>query len=305
MDPETLSLQQRLPTLKKRALICQGIRKFFIDQNYLEVDTPIRLRTPALEDYIEAEPSGNCWLRTSPELHMKRLLAAGADKIFQLGPCFRQGEYGRQHLSEFTMLEWYRTHTDYRGILADTQALFRYLARLVLGEEQLLFRGNNINLAKDWEELSVAEAFQLYASCSLEQAMSEQRYEEVLCFEVEPHLGITTPTVLIDYPTEMAALARKKYNHPELAERWELYISGLEIANAYSELIDAKEQRERFIACAKLREKENRPVYPMDESFLSAMASGLPPCGGIAIGVDRLIMVLCNLEDIQNVVAFT
>lgn len=304
MNNQTENLRNRLSVLQKRSAIIREIRQFFAQRGYLEIDTPIRIPTPALEDYIEAEPSGNYWLRTSPELHMKRLLAAGVEKVMQLGPCFRQGEFGQRHLSEFTMLEWYRIHTDYLGILEETRDLFCDVAQQVFGVTQITFGDYQIDLACDWEVLTVEEAFEKYASCSLREAMQTNRYEEVLCFEVEPHLGMTRPTVLIDYPAEMAALARKKPTDLRYAERWELYMAGIELANAYSELVNAQEQRERFEQCAELRRREQRNVYPIDEAFLTAMEKGIPPCGGIAVGIDRMIMLFCNCMEIQQVVAF-
>lgn len=304
MTEQIKDLKKRLPILQMRSKIIREIRQFFAERDYLEIDTPIRIPAPALEDYIEAESSGNYWLRTSPELHMKRLLAAGAEKIMQIGPCFRRGEYGRRHLSEFAMLEWYRIHTDYLGILEETHELFCHVAQQVLGTTTLSVDGKSIDLAIDWEILTVEEAFEKYASCSLREAMQANRYEEVLCFEVEPHLGMTRPTVLIDYPAEMAALARKKATDTRYAERWELYLAGIELANAYSELINASEQRERFEQCAELRRREQRDVYPMDEAFLQAMENGIPPCGGIAVGVDRMVMLFCDCPEIQQVVAF-
>lgn len=282
----------------------RSIREFFDQGGFLEVETPVRLTVPALEDHIEAESSGDRWLRTSPELHMKRLLAAGYSRIYQIGPCFRQGEFGRRHRPEFTMLEWYRADADGRDILADTIGLVRLAAQATIGSGKIRFQGREVEVLGDWEELSVAEAFRRYAGVDLRQAMATGRYEEILCTQVEPTLGWGRPTVLCDYPAEMAALARRKPSDPTVAERWELYVGGLELANAYTELTDAAEQRLRFQACAELRRREGRPVYPLDEPFLAALEQGLPPCGGIALGIDRLAMVLADTEEIADVVAF-
>jgi lysyl-tRNA synthetase class 2 len=298
-------LSQLKVALQKRQILFQGIRAFFSERDFLEVDTPIRLATPALEDYIDAEPAGSCYLRTSPELHMKQLLAAGYERIFQLGSCFRQNERGRQHRPEFTMLEWYRTHSDYREILADTRDLLLNVANRVNGQTCCTFRGQEIDLQADWEKLSVDEAFERHVpGTSLDQAIASGQFEELLVTCIEPHLGTRVPTVLRDYPLELGGLARARSDNPQRAERWELYINGLELANAYSELTDAEEQRRRFAETALLRQREGREVYPLDEAFMSALESGIPPSGGIALGVDRLLMVLTNSESIDQVVAF-
>lgn len=286
-------------TLKKKNLevrsrLLMAIRTFFHDNNFIEVETPILLRTPALEDYIDAIVAGKKYLRTSPELHMKRLIAAGYEKIFQIGACFREGELGHRHRPEFTMLEWYEQKANYLDILQRTENLIQTLSA-------------NLNLrtayfSQDFAKMSVSEAFLKFAKIDVNEAIANGNFEEILCEEVEPHLGINAPLFLIDYPASMAALSRKKKDNPSLAERWELYIDGVEIANAYSELTDAKEQRQRFIESAELRRKNGRQVYEIDEEFLKALEDGLPDCGGIALGIDRLCMVLVEAEDISQVV---
>ncbi|MCM8531257.1 MAG: EF-P lysine aminoacylase EpmA [Lentisphaeraceae bacterium] len=270
------------------------MRAFFYAHDFIEVDTPVALEVPALEDYIDAIPAGKNWLRTSPELHMKRLLVAGHEKIFQLGSCFREGEFGTRHREEFTMLEWYESGGDYLSILEQTKALVRKIS-------------NDLGLRKDyfeakWHVLTVNEAFEKYAGFSVEEAIEKDDFEETLCFKVEPHLGKDVPTVLIDYPASLAALSKKKKDDPSLAERWELYVDGLEIANAYSELTDPDEQLTRFRETAKLRSRENRQVYGIDEDFMEALLEGMPESGGIAVGVDRLCMAMLQVEDISEVV---
>lgn len=271
-----------------------AVRTFFHENGFLEVDTPVRIKYPALEDYIDAEAAGKAWLLTSPELHMKRLVAAGYEKIFQIGPCFRRDEFGKHHRPEFTMLEWYESGADYRDILATMKELLLYLSNK-LGIRQCYFAGI-------WEELSVHQAFEQGAGISLEESIQQGSFEETLCFKLEPGFGVKSPTVLIDYPASMAALSRKKASDPLLAERWELYIDGLEIANAYSELTDAAEQAQRFAECAALRLSQNRQVYEVDSEFMAALEEGLPECGGIAVGMDRLAMVFSAADDIEKVV---
>ncbi len=283
------------------------IRTFFSEHDFIEVETPIRLKAPALEDYIDAIPAGKTYgephyLRTSPELDLKRLLAEAKgeiENVFQMGPCFRQGEIGSQHQEEFTMLEWYRLHADYRGVLNDTIQLFRSIqTRLSL--ESVPFRNQKINFYDSWEILTVAEAFAQFSKVSLADALLDHSFEEILTEQVEPNLGLTVPTVLIDYPLELAALARKSPNNPEVCERWELYVCGLELANCYSELVDPVEQRLRFEATAKLRATNGMEVYPLDEPFLVSLEH-LPECSGIAVGIDRLCMVFTNSNDILDV----
>lgn len=297
-------LRELLPVLVRRQSLLGAIRSFFVSRGFLEVQTPVRIPAPALEDYIDAEPAGEHFLRTSPELHMKRLVAAGCSRLFQVGPCFRRGERGRHHLPEFTMLEWYRTPADYRDILDDTGALLRSVAQTVVGGTRLRYGGAEIDVGASWEELTVDEAFSRYAGVAATQAAATGEFERLLADRVEPRLGQGRPTVLVDYPLSLAGLARRKAGTPPRAERWELYVAGLELANAYSELTDAGEQRRRFAATAELRRQQGRPVYSLDQHFLAALDSGLPPCGGIALGVDRLLMVLCDAESISDVVAF-
>ena len=290
--------------IRSRAL--HATRSFFHARGFLEVETPVRLRAPALEAHIDAEPSGDGWLRTSPELHMKRLLAAGYEQIFQLGPCFRRGERGDRHHPEFTMLEWYRAHADYTDILADTKALLTHLLE-ALGDRtppaRLSYQGHCIELLPRWERVTVREAFLKWAGWDPVAAWDEDRFNLDLVEKVEPALPRDVPVVLTDYPAPAAALARRKPDDPAVAERWELYIGGLELANAYSELTDPVEQRARFAEAAAARRARGKEVYPLDEAFLSALEK-MPPSGGIALGFDRLIMLLADAPTLDAVVAF-
>jgi elongation factor P--(R)-beta-lysine ligase len=261
------------------------------------VETPVRLPAPALETHIDAEPSGDFFLRTSPELHMKRLLAAGYERIFQLGPCFRKGERGDRHHPEYTMLEWYRTGADYLDILSDTKALLQKLST------DTGYCGN-IDFQADWTIIPVAEAFLKWAGWDPTRRFDAERFDFDLVEKVEPALPRNQPVILIDYPVEAGAFARRKAGFAHLAERWELYLGGLEIANTYSELIDSDEQLSRFAASADDRIKRGKPVYPMDEAFVSAIKNGLPPCAGIALGLDRLLMVFTGASSLDNVIAF-
>ena len=292
--------------LLTRSRITKSIRDFFHSNDYMEIESPIRLSCPALEDYIDAVPSGKTYgermyLRTSPELHLKRFLAeseGAADKVFQIGSCFRLGEIGTQHQEEFTMLEWYRLNADYRDILNEMQQMIRRIVRDL--DIDVMFRSEQIHIQEDWEVLTVEEAFDKFADISAESAIAQDCFEEVLTEQVEPNLGKAKPTFLIDYPASMAALAKLSESNPNVCERWELYIGGLELANCYSELTDEVEQLRRFEKTAELRENDNREVYPIDEAFMKALPK-LPNCGGVALGLDRLCMVLTNSETIEEV----
>lgn len=296
-------LKQLGPVLGVRAKLLRVIREFFHERGFLEVETPIRIPAPALELHIDAEPAGNAFLRTSPELHMKRLLAAGHERIFQMGPCFRRGERGDRHHPEYTMLEWYRANADYNDILLDTKALITQVAGELLGGTDLLYQGLEISLSPVWERITVTEAFKQFAGWDPSVEFDADRFDLDLVDKVEPQLPRNVPAILTDYPVKAAALARRKPGSPNVAERWEFFIGGLELANAYSELNDPAEQRTRFEECARQRKKLGKVVYPLDEEFLAVIAN-LPPSGGIALGVDRLLMLLTNSASLDNVLPF-
>jgi lysyl-tRNA synthetase class 2 len=288
--------------LRLRSQLLTAIRSFFVQQDFIEVETPVRLPAPALERYINAIPAGDWYLRTSPELHMKRLLVDGVSPIFQMGPCFRAGEHGNRHRTEFTMLEWYRLNADYRDILADTEALIRHVASSLRADGNSGLNG--VDVDAPWERIRVSEAFLKHAGWDPVAAFDAGRFDLDMVNLVEPSLARDRGVVLIDYPIEVAALAKRSSSNPRVAERWELYLGGLEIANAFSELTDAREQRLRFETCALERAQDGDEVYPLDRAFLAALEKGLPPCGGIALGVDRLLMALTGIDDIGKVMAF-
>jgi lysyl-tRNA synthetase class 2 len=298
------TLVKRQGALRARANILQAIRLFFIHEGYLEVETPHRIPAPAPESHIDAVPSGSWFLHTSPELCMKRLLAAGYEKIFQICRCWREGERGSQHTPEFTLLEWYRANSDYLGLMEECEALIQRVASTLGLSETLRYHGQTIELSPPWERISVDDAFQRYAHIPMKKALAEHCFDEIMVEEIEPHLGRSKPTFLYDYPGERAALARLKKKDPSLAERFELYIGGLELANAFSELIDAEEQRKRFLSEQSYRRSLSKLSYPLPEKFLKELEA-MPPAAGIALGVDRLVMVMLDAHTIDDVVAFT
>lgn len=283
-----------------RARIIQTIRAFFINNNFLEVETPQRIPLNAPEANIIPLSSLDWQLQTSPELAMKRMLAAGYPQIYQISHCWRAEERGRKHLSEFTLLEWYRSHCDYRQLMTDCENLLRAL----LPEGQVSYQGQTTNLKPPFERLSVSEAFTRYTDTSMQQALATDRFDELMALNIEPNLGLVRPTFLFDYPSKHAALARRKASQLELAERFELYICGLELANAFSELNDPAEQRSRFELEARTIASKLKGPVGIPEPFLTDLAQ-MPPSAGIALGIDRLVMLLTDSSAIEMVVAFT
>lgn len=293
------ALARKRQNLEMRARSLQQVRAFFVERGLLEVETPQRIPANAPELHIDATDADGAVLHTSPELAMKRLLAAGYPDLFQICRVWRNGERGSRHLPEFTLLEWYRRDTDYTTLMADCEALLFSL----VPSRRLAWQGATIDLTPPWPRLSVAEAFNRHASCSAAEALTLGRFDEVLTEEVEPRLG-TAPLFLIDYPAPLAALARLKPGDPTVAERCELYLGGLELANGFSELTDPVEQRARFTADEAERRAAGKMPRSLPEPYLDELA-GLPPCAGIALGIDRLIMLLTDAGEIGEVVAFT
>lgn len=284
-----------IEAIKARDALMRSIRAFFHSEGFVEVETPIRLKTPCMELHIDAEPCGERFLRTSPELCHKKLLAGGAEKIFEIGKCFRQGEQGRLHHPEYTMLEWYRTHSDYNGMLADTQAL---LSNVWKQAEPV-----RIDFSEHWKQWTIQEVFEEFAGWNPVEDFDADRFDLDLIEKVEPQLPKDSPVVLKEYPAELCALARLKPDNPKVAERWELYLNGLEIANAYSELTDPVEQRARFETWGAQRKALGKPVYELDEEFFQCLEK-MPPSGGCALGVDRLLMILLGAESLDDVLIF-
>ncbi len=333
---KTLKENARLrENLVKRSEILAAIRAFFDGSGYLEVETPLVVAKPGMEPYLDPfettvkDPFGHAYrafLITSPEYALKKLLAAGFPKIYQLGKCFRNGEaFQGRHNPEFTMLEWYQAGTDYVGIMEETEALVKSVALKVLGGTAITWRGATIDLGLPWECLTVKEAMRKYAGVDLDAALEEKSilieaaarlghvlpgdtawddaFFSVFLNAVEPRLGTERPTFLREYPISMAALSKASARDPQYAERFELYVGGLELANAYTELTDAGEQRKRLEEERVLRQKFGRTGYGVDEDFLAAVEA-MPEAGGISIGIDRLVMLLLGEEDIRDVLAF-
>jgi len=298
-----------LQGLQMRATLLRLIREFFYSRGFLEVDTPLRQPVFIPESTIVPLSTDGQYLQTSPELCMKRLLAHGCAKIYQICPCFRKEEMGKLHLEEFTMLEWYRSGADYLDLMSDCEDLLRFIAHNIdsitlSGSENYLLKWfSKTDLASDWQKMSVAEAFELLSPVSLADALERDRFDELLVEFIEPYLGIGVPTFLYDYPVELASLAKRSVENPEVVERFELYINGVELANGFSELTDNEEQRVRFIEEITVMEKQGRGGAKIPELFLDDLQK-LDIAAGIALGVDRLFMLLMGYDSLAESVTF-
>ena len=306
-------------TLEFRATVLRRIRDFFDERGFLEVETPLLSHDVVVDRHLDPlavtlfdnprqpEVGKKLWLQTSPEFGMKRLIAAGMKAIYQITRAFRGGEVGNLHNPEFTMVEWYRTGDDY-------QAGMQLLSDLAA---EILDRGTPVRL-------SYQEAFRRYASVDpfdsherLAAAVGHITGEEpnydaprdalldvLLVKRVEPQLGIAEPVILYDYPASQSALARVRPGDTPVAERFELYVDGIELANGYHELLDADVLRLRNQMNNRARQADGKPVLPEESRLLFAMENGLPPCSGTALGFDRLVMVATRAKSLRDVMAF-
>lgn len=293
-------LARKRTTIEQRARILHTIRAFFIKQGFIEVETPARIPVNAPELHIDAVPSDGWFLQTSPELCMKRLLAAGYDKIFQICHCWRAAERGPRHLPEYTMLEWYRRDCDYQQLMHDCEELITHL----VSKQTLTWQGREIDITTPWQRLTVAQAFSQHSSTLLGQISDANFFSELISTEIEPALAKNKPVFLINYPTLQGSLARQKRDDPGCVERVELYLGGLELANGFSELTDPKEQRQRFEMEEKQRQDSGKKPCPLPEKYLDELET-LTSAAGIALGIDRLVMLLCDQPTIDGVVCFT
>lgn len=271
-----------IENLKSRAQIIRNIRSFFDSRGFTEVSTPVRIAAPAPEPHIDCPPSGDKYLRASPELQMKKLLAAGMDRIYQIGPCFREGELGARHNPEFTMIEWYRLEASYLDIAEDA-------SELVCGLLEKVDRPARI---------TVREAYKKWAGWDPWEKWNQDRFDFDMAAKIEPSLpkGLV---FLMDYPKEASSLAILR---GDIAERWELYYDGIELANCFTELCDGAEQRKRFAAAKEERKTLGESDYPIDEEFLE-MLPLIKSASGVALGVDRLVAAVLGERDIHSVLA--
>jgi len=290
-----------LQILKLRSALLGAIRRFFEDRDFIEVETPSIVPSPGLDVHLAAfevrAPRERTigWLSTSPEYQMKRLLSAGAQRIFQICRSYRSEEQGRHHEREFTMLEWYRADATSEDVIRDTEDLVAFAARALDQPAP--------ELQAPWQRLTVDEALQFHANVRLDALVDdEERFFRVWAEVVQPDLGNERPVLVTDWPPSMASLARIKPNG--MADRFEAFYRGVELCNGFGELTDALEQRRRFERNQAERRALGVPVYPIDERFLEDLARGMPESGGNALGVDRLLMLLLGADSVQSVMPF-
>lgn len=289
--------------LEFRAKVLKAVRKYFDGHSFVEIETPVAIKAPAAEEYIEApSAAGDLFLRSSPELEMKRLVCAGMNRIYQIGPCFRMNEKGSLHRSEFTMLEFYMANTDYIELMDFMADMLKTVAYEVNGTTRTRFRGQDFDFGQPWEKITVRDAFSRFANGKSPDVLAceEGMFELVLCDEVEPRLPKNVPCAMIDYPVRFGAFARTKELDPTLVERWEVYCGGVELANTYGELTDSAVQRDRFMEFAETRKRNNLAEYPAPLEFLEAIDSGMTECAGSALGFDRLVMMLAGADSISE-----
>jgi lysyl-tRNA synthetase class 2 len=308
----------RHENLIQRAQLLRVLREFLDGHGFIEIDAPILVPSPGLELHLDAFACEGQYLITSPEYQMKRLLAGGMERIYSLGKVFRRGELGLHHNPEFTMLEWYRANAGWEVIADDLEQMVRAGAQAIGGPA-------GIDLEPPWMRMTVGEACERWARVrvygdetpdDLRRKMTvaglrvpadgdfSDLFFTMFLDAVEPHLPNDRPILLHDWPRPLCALAREKPADQRVVERFEVYVAGVELCNAFGELTDAAEQRRRLEADLAERRRRGLPAYPIDEKFLAAVAQ-LPPCSGIALGVDRLAMVLLGVGDIRDVVPFT
>jgi lysyl-tRNA synthetase class 2 len=324
--------ETKKPYLQARTKVLRAVRGYFDAKGFQEVETPILQVCPVMDTHIhgfktevlkpDLSHERDMYLHTSPEFAMKKLMVAGLPRIYQLCHVFRNGEGSRLHSPEFTMLEWYRADEGYREIMDDCVNLLRHVAT-ELGVKTFSYRGKTADPFLNWNIISVAEAFKQYTNIALEDYLDDvegfkaaiaalgirvadgDRWDDLffraMADRIEPNLGVGVPTLLYDYPVSMASLARKKPEDPRFAERFEMYVCGVELCNGFGELIDPVEQRKRFHEEIDLKEKLYGYRYPIDEDFLKALEHGLPESGGNALGVDRLVMLASGADDIDQV----
>lgn len=325
--------ERKKPYLETRIKLTKAVRGFFDGQDFWEVDTPALQVMPGAEVHVHAFESellapdltsrGMRYLHTSPEFAMKKLLVAGLPKIYQMCHVYRNAEGSHMHSPEFTMLEWYRTGVDYHQIMDDTVALLRHVAT-TLNIDTYRTQGMVSDPFQEWEKVTVSKAFKIYAGIDLDVTLPQDMarlkpqaeaigvrvsdtdtwddlFFRIFMDRIEAKLGQGRPTILCDYPAHMAALSKVKASDPRFAERFEVYVCGIELANAFTELTDAGAQRARFEADMAQKHETYGAAWPVDDDFIAALAYGMPETGGIALGIDRLCMLASNADDIKHV----
>lgn len=326
---------EKIEFLHKRERIIDEIRAFFKADGFLEIDSPLMVKSPGMEPYLEVfettlidgeQNKQRAFLLTSPEYALKKLLVAGIPKLFSICKSFRNGEgLSHKHNPEFSIMEWYRTNADYTDIMQDCENLFAHLATKLGTENTWEYQGKKYELTTPWERISVATAFEKYCGIDIDTMLDEQKikaagiqrgfqvsenttweqmYNQFFLNDIEPHLGVDRPTIIYDFPASQASLSKKKATDPRFAERFEFYVAGIEMGNAFSELTDAQEQLKRFEIERAERQMLGKTMYDIDMDYIEAIKTGLPPTGGIAVGIDRIVMFFANARTIQDVLVF-
>lgn len=298
-ETETLTALPWRERLHRRDILIRSLRHFFQRRDYTEVETPIRVLSPGIDPYVDALPAGEkFFLATSPELEMKKLLAAGMDRIFQITRAFRADEKGDLHAPEFSLLEWYSVGEDYGDLMKMTEEIVRE-AGAALEEAGIATAADS--WPSPFPRITVDEAFRRHAGWEPSRAFEADRFFRDLVEKIEPGLAGQGALCLTDYPAPAGALARKKPEDPKVCERFELYLEGIEICNGFTELTDPVEQVERFERDNEERRRLGKCAYPIDGEFISALESGLPPCAGNALGIDRLLLALTGSRRLAEV----
>lgn len=317
----------------QRSKINDLIRCFFKQRGFLEVQTATIVKCAGQEPYLapmtigladEKNKKYKGYLITSPEYCLKKLLVAGFEKVFELAKVFRSNEsFGGSHNPEFTMLEWYRTNSNYKQIMKDTEYLIYFLNKKINNSDYLTYQKRKINIKPPWPKISVKELFLKYAKINLDKAENLKSFKKqlknkkylncndwndlfylIFLNQIESNLPKDRPLIIFDYPLPQASLAKRKNKNSFYAERFEVYIGGMELANAFSELTDAEEQYKRFKEEQLLRKKLKKDIIPIDKDFIHALELQMPLSGGIALGVERLQMLLLDIREINDLLLF-
>jgi lysyl-tRNA synthetase class 2 len=309
-----------------RAKIISALRTFFLERNFLEVETPMMhpIAGGAVAKPFETYHNAlgmNLYLRIAPELYLKRLIVGGFERVFEINRNFRNEGISTEHNPEFTMLEFYMAYADYGDLMTLTEELFGYLAQQVSGTTELTYQGQTIDLSPPWKRVTIKEGIAKYSDISagdLENPEALQRIAE--SFDIDPNLGagkllmeifrivaepkLIQPTFVLDFPTEISPLSKTKPDNPDVVERFEFFIGAKEMGNAFTELNDPVDQRQRFEKQVAERDAGDEEAHQMDEDYLRALEYGMPPTAGEGIGIDRLIMLFTDINSIREVILF-
>ncbi len=322
MNPEVKDV------FKKRSAIISAVRRYLGEQGFMEVETPMLVSNAGgaaarpFETHFNALDE-DLKLRISLELYLKRLIVGGFDKVFEIGRVFRNEGLDTRHNPEFTLMELYQAYTDYHGMMDLTEKMYRYVAEQVLGTTKIVYKGTEMDLGKPFERITMVDAVKKYAGVDWNEVKTTEQAKELakkhniefeerhkkgdilsLFFEEYAEKHLLQPTFVMDHPVEISPLTKKKPENPEYVERFEFFMNGWEMANAYSELNDPVDQRERFKAQEELLAQGDEEANRTDEDFMNALEIGMPPTGGIGFGIDRMCMLLTGAEAIRDVLLF-